>query len=125
MRVSDTLSPIHAVRSLVRVKVEHTTSEQAAVKVRDVVARPDFQHDRGTSETDSARYGELLLRPPRAPEKVVSGPAKTPANIETASNANGPVTRISHGRAIDIYETLQAHTTPQSLSLVHRVDLYA
>ncbi len=125
MRVSDALSPVHAVRSLVRVEVEHTTGGQAAVEVRDVLARPDFQRDRGTSETDATRYGELLLRPLRAPEKVVPVPAKTPANMETASIASGPVTRISHGRAIDIYETLQAHTTPQSLSLVHRVDLYA
>ena len=70
-------------------------------------------------------YGELLPRTSGlAPKSAVDLP-RPAANRSGVYPSHAAVSHLSHQRAIDIYQTLQAHATAQVLSPVYRIDLYA
>ena len=106
----------------------YTVRDGAHPNGRQASARPEPAvqgKGRESRPTPEVVYGELLPRAtgtePVAPAglySVTSDESTTAANRIASSH-------LGQRRAIDIYETLQAHATAQVLSPVYRIDLYA
>ena len=119
MQVADIRASLHAVPTPRHTGAGDQSNGRATRGGRESTIAPDSR------ETQPDLYGELLpSRSGLAPTPAVDLPR--PAGNESVVYASHTtISHLSYQRAIDTYQSLQAHATEQVLSPVYRIDLYA
>ncbi len=122
MQVADSRAPLHPAPTPGRAGERNQSNGRATHRGRESAIQPASEDSRATQPVV---YGELLPRASGLARKAGTGIPGSAADEPVVYATHAAISHLSYRRAIDLYQTLQAHATAQVLSPVYRIDLYA